>query len=458
MQQILVVDDDAYFNKMLSAFLGKNGFAVHSALDAKKALDHISMSVPDLVLIDFKLPDLNGLELMELIKEKSPGQTMILMTNYSDVRTAVRSIQLGAFEFVTKPVNPDELLLTIQAALRQKTRKKEKGAELKKTSNKKKFIVGKSENARKLWEHVQLVAPTKMSVMILGESGTGKEYAARMIHEFSKRKDKPFLATDCGALSKELAGSALFGHVKGAFTGALQDKKGLFELADGGTLFLDEVGNLSYDIQVQLLRALQEQKIKRVGSEADIAVDVRILAATNEQLLSAIENNHFRLDLYHRLNEFEIMLKPLRERQEDMAEFIDFFIEKANTELDKKVIGVDEEVLEIFRNYSWPGNFRELGNIIRRAVLMCNASHIAKTHIPDAIVLENGLNQVATKLQVENKISESLDLKLLQEETEKEKIELALAKTKYNKTKTAAMLNIDRTTLYKKIAKYNIEA
>lgn len=459
---ILVVDDDPHFNKMISRFLERNGYAVDSVLSSKSALESIKNNTPDLLLTDFKLPDLNGLELMEMIKAKNPDQTMILMTNYSDIRTAVRSIQLGAFEFVTKPVNPDELLLTIQAALSQKQIAEASVIDARKRSDQRianTYMVGKTESSKRIWEHIQLVAPTNMSVMILGESGTGKEYAARMIHDCSKRKDRPFIAVDCGALSMELAASELFGHVKGAFTGALRDKKGQFELANGGTLFMDEVGNLSYDTQVQLLRALQERKIRRVGSEADITVDVRIIAATNEQLTSAVGNNQFRLDLFHRLNEFELELIPLRDRLEDLDEYLHLFLDQANADLGKEVIGFADEVMEIFKNYKWPGNIRELRNIVRRSVLLTQENYVGKSQIPEVVIHgeqantnhNNGFGQPIEKRS-------SSDLKQLQELQEKETIERVLLETKYNKSKAAAILNIDRTTLYNKIAKYNIEA
>lgn len=465
-QKILVVDDDSYFNKMISTFLERNGFSVNSVFTSKSAMEYIASDLPDLVLTDFKLPDLNGLELMKLIKTKIPDQTMILITNYSDIRTAVRSIQLGAFEFITKPVNPDELLLTINAALKQKQRKKNiTFSQEVAPSNKnirKKYLMGKAEASEKLWEHIQLVAPTKMSVMIFGESGTGKEYTARMIHEYSKRKQDVFVSVDCGALSKELAASELFGHMKGAFTGALKDKKGQFELAHGGTLFLDEVGNLSYDVQIQLLRSLQEFKIRRVGGETDISIDVRIISATNKQMTSAIEEDNFRLDLYHRLNEFELTLSPLRNRLEDLDVYTNFFLAQANIDLEKNVKGFTDEVIHAFNSYAWPGNLRELRNIVRRSVLMSRGDWVELPHIPEALVKEqknegditHNTRNFKTKLEM----PEPTDLKQVQGQNEKKIIERVLLKTKYNKSKAAAILNIDRTTLYHKIAKYKIEA
>jgi two-component system, NtrC family, response regulator HydG len=463
--KILVVDDDRHFNRMLTSFLEKNGYLVHSALTSKSAIEYLLTNSPDLVLTDFKLPDLNGLELMKLIRTESPEQTMILMTHYSDIRTAVKSIQLGAFEFVTKPIIPDELLITIKAALKlknEKVRIESLGTKSTGNNNEEKYIIGKSKASSKVWEQIHLVAPTKMSVMIMGESGTGKEYAARLIYNYSTRKNKPFVAVDCGALSKELAASELFGHIKGAFTGALKDKKGQFELSNGGTIFLDEVGNLSYEVQIQLLRVLQEQKIRKIGSESDIPVDVRVISATNEQLKYAIDKNNFRLDLFHRLNEFEIFLAPLKERIEDLDEYLHFFLAEANSDLGKNVKGFHDEVIRVFSTYHWPGNFRELRNIVRRAVLMTTQEIVGLDQIPGGLKNDpndESFDDSTVSVQRNNvKTDESADLKKLQEQQEKETIERVLLETKYNKSKAATLLNINRTTLYNKILKYNIEA
>lgn len=454
---ILVVDDDPSFNKMLSSFLIRNDFKVNSVFSSASALESLSQETPDLVLTDFKLPDLNGLELMEKVKEVSTKSAMILMTNYQDIRTAVKSIQLGAFEFVTKPVNPDELLLTVKAALRHKqggsSEAESKQKESKPKQSERKHIVGKGEKSLKTWEHIQLVAPTKMSVLILGESGTGKEYAARMIHEKSRRANEVFATIDCGSLSKELAASELFGHVKGAFTGALSDKKGQFEIANGGTLFLDEVGNLPYDVQVQLLRALEERSVRKVGSEKEIKVDVRVIAATNEKMAGAIDSQHFRLDLYHRLNEFELHLEPLRNRMEDLDEYLDFFLHNSNNELDLEVTGFAEEVVSVFKAYHWPGNLRELRNVVRRATLLCQKGQIGLGHIPETLITESRVQQPNTEQN-----TPGYDLKNIQEHQEKETIQRVLEEVRYNKSKAAELLNIDRSTLYNKISKYQIKA
>ncbi len=455
MFKILVVDDDPSFNKMLTVFLNRNQFEVISVHSSKSALEALKKNIFDLVLTDFKLPDLNGLRLIERIKAESSRLPVILMTNYKDIRTAVKSIQLGAYEFVTKPLNPSELLVLVNKAIA--SRGKEAGVSS--TSRSKAapsastpdYIIGQSPEAQELWQHIGRVAPTKMNVLILGESGTGKEYAARMLHEKSSRKQGPFIAIDCGALSKELAASELFGHVKGAFTGALYNKTGAFESAGAGTLFLDEIGNLTYEVQVQLLRALQERKIRRIGSDHDISVDVRIIAATNEGLKKAINQDSFRLDLYHRLNEFSLHVPALRHITEDLPAFIDHFLELSSRELDKAAPTLSEEVLEIFNNYSWPGNLRELRNIIRRSVLLCDGTLITPGLLPDDIrYAQNKPDSVKTP--------DSQDLKTVRNSIEKDTILDALAQTRYNKSKAAAVLNIDRKTLYNKIRQYGIEA
>jgi len=355
------------------------------------------------------------------------------------VRTAVKSIQLGAFDYILKPVNPDELLLTIKNALSQKPQKDDSVA----------YIKGESEASKKIYQHVDLVAPTEMSVIIQGESGTGKEHIARLLHLHSKRKDNPFIAIDCGSLSKDLAISELFGHVKGAFTGALADKKGQFELAKGGTLFLDEVGNLSYEVQVKLLRALQERIIQPLGATKNIAIDVRIITATNDDLQNSIINGDFREDLYHRLNQFKIQLPALRERGDDLKLFINYFIQQSNVELDRRVKALSKEVKEVLFNYDWPGNLRELSNVIKRMVLLSPTEIAEIDALPDEMVFS--INEPATN------VNTGSDLKAINEANEKTLIEDTLKKTRYNKSKTAKLLNIDRKTLYAKMERYQIE-
>ncbi len=455
MAKILVVDDDPSFNSMLCSFLSRNNYQAEKAFSAESALSVFKSKQFDLVLTDFKLPDMDGLKLIAHIKQDKPNLPVILITNYSDIRIAVKSIKLGAYDFVTKPVVPDELLIIIKKALETKD------LTLKKISKKKEqktdYIIGNSKASLTFWQHLQLVAPTKMAVLILGESGTGKEYAAKMIHRKSKRANEPFIAVDCGVLSKELATSELFGHIKGAFTGAFQDKKGYFELVNKGTIFLDEIGNLSYDVQVQLLRAIQEQAIRKVGDVKDISVDVRIIAATNENLKKAIEEGHFRTDLYHRLNEFELEIPPLRARTEDFVEYIDLFLAQACTELEKKINRVDNNALTAIKKYSWPGNLRELKNVIKRGVLLSTEGVLTINQLPYELRGEDNFIETDSFTNIK-KEAVSTDLKAIQEQQEKELIIKLLKETNYNKSKTAKMLNIDRKTLYHKIAKYEIEA
>jgi len=454
MVKILVVDDDPSFNSMLSSFLSRNNYQVDTAFSSKSALSIFKSKQFDLVLTDFKLPDMDGLKLIEHIKQEKPDLPVILITNYSDIRIAVTSIKLGAYDFVTKPVIPDELLIIIKKALEVKGLASENSSKEEKKTD---YIIGSSMASLTVWQHLQLVAPTKMAVLILGESGTGKEYAAKMIHRKSKRANAPFIAVDCGVLSKELAASELFGHIKGAFTGAFQDKKGYFELVNEGTIFLDEIGNLSYDVQVQLLRVIQEQKIRRIGGVKDISVDVRIIAATNENLKNAIEQGRFRADLYHRLNEFELEMPPLRERTEDFSEYITFFLSQACAELEKQINGVDNTALAALRKYSWPGNLRELKNVIKRGVLLSTTDMLTINQLPYELRGQNDFKETNTLTDIK-KEAFSTDLKAIQEQQEKELIIKLLEETKYNKSKTAKMLNIDRKTLYHKIAKYKIDA
>jgi two-component system response regulator HydG len=356
---------------------------------------------------------------------------------------------LGAFEYITKPVNPDELLMLVQDAIK----KERPSVARKKTAVQKHFVQGRSDASKKLHDYIRLVAPTAMSVIIQGESGTGKEYVARTIHELSPRAKAPFVAVDCGALSKELAASELFGHVKGSFTGAVQDKTGQFEAAHTGTLFLDEVGNLSYEVQVKLLRAIQERIISPIGSNKEIRIDVRIITATNDDLSESVRQGQFREDLYHRINEFMLEVPALRERPHDMDEFLDFFRESANNELGKNVLGFDDEVLKIFRSYDWPGNLRELKNVVKRSVLLTSAEYVSLESLPMEMVM-------AARAQATVKIPPAVpiyDLKALQETQEKEMIVKTLQEVRYNKSKAARILNIDRKTLYLKMEKYGIE-
>src|SRR5690554_2085043 len=458
MRKILVIEDDLTFTKTLQAFLGKLGYEVHASSRAAEGLEMAMKLQPQLILLDFRLPDANGIEILGDLKKVKSNPHVILMTGFSDIRTAVQVMKMGAFDYITKPVNPDELKLLVEKAMNQtshSTVAADKHKEAKTPTSTffgaEDFVRGTSIQSENLHQHIDLVAPTDMSVLILGESGTGKEYVARRIHMQSKRNKGNFVAVDCGALSEELAISELFGHVKGAFTGAHANKDGQFVMAKGGTLFLDEVGNLSYEVQVKLLRAIQERTIQPLGSNNDIKVDVRIVTATNENLLDQVRDGKFREDLYHRINEFKIQVPALIERKDDFWEFTDFFRKHANRDLHREVEDFDDEVKHIFNSYSWPGNIRELRNTVRRAILLSKDS---KTVHADALPPEMKEQSQEQKVQG----ASPYDLKAQKQNSEREIIIKTLEKAKYNKSKAARLLNIDRKTLYLKITKYDIDA
>lgn len=460
-QKILVIDDDMEICMLLSKYLERSGFETETVFNGKKALATLSKQKFDCVLTDFRLPDHGGLDLIKDIRKIAPDSAIVVITGYSDVRMAIRAIKLGVYEYVTKPLQPDEILLVIKDAItaKQSSSGEAQSKTTKKTSTKKpvkeSYVVGVSARSKSIQQSIEMIAPTPMSVIILGETGTGKEVAARAIHSLSPRSNKAFIAVDCGALPKELAGSELFGHVKGAFTGAVKDKEGVFELADGGTLFLDEVGNLSYENQIKLLRVIQERRIKRVGDTKDKTVDVRILAATNEDLKSAVQNGTFREDLYYRLNEFKIELPPLRERREDIPTFATYFRELANTKLNKEVKDFTAEVMQRMQEYFWHGNLRELRNVIQRAVLMTTGDRVEIEALPQEII-DPVFIPTMTDAGADEEV-EVTDLKSVAELAEKKAIISVLKKTGYNKTRTAEILKVDRKTLYNKINAYNIE-
>lgn len=452
MASILIIEDDLTFSRILEGFLSKKGFSVSTAHKGKDGLKTFLEKSFDLVLLDYRLPDLTGLEILEEMKSSSALVPVIIMTSFNDIRTAVKAIKTGAFEYITKPVNPDELLMVVQQALK----KEKKQVAAREEKGESSFVKGKSEASQQLHKYIELVAPTDMSVIIEGESGTGKENVARTIHRLSNRAKAPFVAVDCGALSKDLAASELFGHVKGAFTGAMTDKTGQFESAHGGTLFLDEVGNLSYEVQIKLLRAIQERIIQPVGSNKEIKVDVRIITATNDDLAESVKKGTFREDLYHRLNEFKLNVPPLRERKSDFQEFLDFFREGANQELDRQVSGFDAEVVEVFNSYDWPGNLRELKNVVKRAVLLTTDNTVRKEALPAEMFSVDKSAAIAAS-PASTSTSGMYDLKAIHESQERETIIRTLQEVRYNKSKAARMLNIDRKTLYLKMEKYGIQ-
>lgn len=445
MSKILLVEDDVSFCKMLENFLIRKDYTVETAFTAEEAKVKVKKDNFDLIITDLRLPNYDGIELMAEFKKEFPQIPVILMTGYSDVNTAVKAIKNGASDYISKPFNPEEVLLVVSNALQKETTEeviKEKPLpKPKKAIQASEFITGISPASKKLAEYIQLVSPTNMSVLIIGESGTGKEVIAKSIHLNSIRKNNNFIAVDCGAIPKELAASEFFGHLKGSFTGAINDKVGYFEAANGGTIFLDEIGNLSYENQIQLLRALQERKIKPVGSNKEIEVDIRIITATNEDLREAVKKGDFREDLYHRINEFSIHSPSLRERNEDLMIFADFFLEKANEQLNKDIIGFSSEVMTIFQNYKWPGNLRELQNIIKRATLLSQGDFIEKGVLPSELFQQETIEQPQFSLS----------------DNEKDTIINALAKTQNNKSEAAKLLQINRKTLYNKLKLYNLD-
>ena len=452
MRSILIIDDDPTICIMLQALLKRKSYEVDISFSAKSGLVKAKLRSYNLIISDFRLPDMDGLELLDLLKQKHKDTPVIIMTSYADIKTAVTAMKKGAFDYISKPLNPDEILILISKALsgdkKQEDKKRKPKTEDKKTPN---FINGNSELSLQVDKFIALLAPTDMSVIIEGESGTGKEIIAQRIHSEGSRSKNIFVAVDCGSLTNELAGSELFGHTKGSFTGAVSDKIGQFENAKGGTIFLDEIGNLSYDIQIKLLRAIQERKIRRIGSNKDIDIDVRIVVATNEDLSRMVQESSFREDLYHRLNEFKILVPALRDRGSDILLFANHFLKLSNTELHKNIIAFSEQVKSKFQTYNWPGNLRELRNIVRRSVLLCTDNIIETDCLPSEII---GHKDKIVYPSVEN---QNVDLKALKVENEKKMIIEALKKVNYNKSKASRLLNIDRKTLYNKIKQYGLD-
>ena len=442
-KKILIVDDDVAFGVMLKTWFQKNDWETHLASTLEKALQNAKTSQYDLILSDLRLPDGDGIMFLTYLREKNITTPFIIMTGYADVQTAVNAMKLGAFDYLKKPIIPELLQQKIEMAMNQDDNKDKVFKKDKMENGVATMVKGNSPVIQRVYTHVALVAPTKMSVLVLGESGTGKEYIARMIHEQSGRKDYPFIAVDCGSLSMELAPSELFGHKKGSFTSAIADKKGVFEEAKGGTVFLDEVGNLPYEVQKQLLRSLQEQKVRPVGSAQDVNVDVRIIAATNLDLEKAIEEGNFRQDLYHRINEFSIEVPPLRDRLEDLEEFAYHFLVQANEELGKDVKSISAEAIDKLKQHRWDGNLRELRNVIRRAVLFAENQEITVDNLP---VLGTRVHK-----------NQDADDMALQPGDEKEQILAALNKARGNKTVAAKLLQIDRKTLYNKMHLYGMD-
>ena len=444
MTRILIVEDDIAFGTMMQTWLKKKGFDVDKATSVGAAVRLIGdKPAYDLVLSDLRLPDRDGLELLAWMHKNNMLIPFIVMTNYAEVQNAVLAMKSGAADYIAKPIQPDILLSKIKDALQNADNAT--AAATTPTNNTTttpqhhntttRHIEGNSEASRQLYSYVSLVAPTPMSVLILGASGTGKEYVARRIHEQSQRAGKPFVALDCGAIPRDVAASEFFGHKKGAFTGADADKCGAFEAANGGTLFLDEVGNLSYEVQVQLLRALQERRVRPLGGIEERPIDIRLVAATNENLEQAVAEGRFREDLYHRLSEFTIYMPQLSERGTDLFLFADLFVRLANEDLSRNVEGFEARAAEMLASHTWPGNLRELNNVVKRAVLVARGPYITQEELSAAM----------------GPVRQEPITALHDADTERQRILNALQQCGGNKSKAARMLGIDRKTLYNKL-------
>lgn len=470
-KRALIIDDDIDLCLLLSRFLNKNGFETATAHSGSKGIALYDPANFDVVIADYRLDDMDGIKLIKGLKAKDPHVAILVITGYSDIKTAVEVIKLGAFDYITKPLIPDEVLSILNNLLTRKENQQTTGVSAEAGSSDKKklnpsFYKGKSPASVFLHEQAEIIAKTNYSVLLYGESGTGKEVIASLIHDMSERSSKPFVALDCGTLSRELAGSELFGHVKGSFTGAIQDKEGHFELAEGGTLFLDEVGNLSAGVQAALLRVIQERKFKRVGGNKEIPTDVRIIVASNENLAEAYRKGKFREDLYHRLNEFSIHLPPLRERREDIIPLAEFFLDQSNKETRKNISGFNDDVLNVLMEYSWPGNLREFRNVVRRAVLLTPSdSKISSSSLPQEIVHHTPTHHIPAS-PFEQAVphfegfgpAESIPgkdpLKGAASRAEFYTIMSVMQQVNFNKKKAAELLKIDRKTLYNKLKSF----
>jgi two-component system, NtrC family, response regulator HydG len=484
MKKLLIIEDDMDMSQLLKRFLTKNGYDVDLAINGTKGIAAFNANPADLVLCDYRLGDMDGVEVLKKVKDVEPGVPFIIMTGYSDIRTAVNVMKMGAFDYLAKPLLPDETLQLIKRALNSQQplanivddRNSESRTEtdpdvqnavasVRSYAGKNNYVFGKSPQSKELIRQIELVAPTNYSVIIYGESGAGKEVIAQTIHKKSKRAKQPFIAMDCGAMSKELAGSELFGHEKGSFTGALGTKIGHFELANGGTIFLDEIANLPYDVQSSLLRVVQERKVKRIGGTKEIPIDVRIIVASNENLSDAYKKGKFREDLYHRFNEFHLTVAPLRERKDDIMMYANFFLNIANQELEKNVETYSPEVEDLFVKYPWYGNLREMKNVIRRAVLLTEGTMVEAKSLPFEISnftrttmgIMDDRSEHGNPYSSDETKDEKPDLKSAALGAEYDLIIKVLKDVNFNKSKAAQILNIDRKTLYNKMKAYNME-
>jgi len=479
---ILIIDDEAELCQNLSEMLKEEeeGYKLSIANNGEKGLAKIKEEVPDLVLLDIKMPEMDGIETLKRIRAIDKDILVIMLTAYQTVETAVKAMKLGAYDYISKPFNYEELKIIIKRALQTRDLSQEVISLRHQIRDKFSFknIIGRSDKIKELLYKIEKVAPTNATVLIRGESGTGKELIAKIIHQYSFRKDKPFIAVDCACLTETLIESELFGHTKGAFTGAIAKKIGKFELAQGGTIFLDEIGNLPINIQIKLLRTLQEREINRIGEKYPIKIDARFVAATNTNLEEAIKSGTFREDFYHRINVFPIFLSPLREKKEDIPLLALYFLNQFNPIFGKNVKNISEESMELLVNYPWPGNVREIQNVIQQAIIMAE-DIILPEHLPFYIKENNavtdlvsvqakanenfvGADYTFTRIEEGKRMNftESLSLKKIisrvSKDTERKIILEVLKKTKGNKAETARLLKINYKTLYLKIKKYDL--
>ncbi|MBF8303277.1 MAG: sigma-54-dependent Fis family transcriptional regulator [Candidatus Dadabacteria bacterium] len=449
--KILVVDDEPGMRTFLEIILRKEGYSVETAADGMKALDNINNNVFDLAILDILMPVMNGIEVLKRIIEKSPETTVIIITAFASHETAIEAMKLGAYDYITKPFKIDEIKLVIKKALDKKGLERENLRLRKELQTKYGFanIIGRSIGISKVFELIKRVSELKVNVLITGESGTGKELVARAVHYSGSRHRGPFIAVNCGAIPEPLVESELFGYRRGAFTGASRNKKGLFEEADGGTIFLDEIVDLPIHLQVKLLRVIEEKTIRPLGSTEPIPVDIRIIAATNKLLEEEIANEKFREDLFYRLNVIKIDLPPLRDRRDDIPPLAIHFVEKYSREMGKDINGISPKALETLESYHYPGNVRELENIIARCVALETSNVIRQQTLPELMVNMGSLN-------IENGIAGNFGLDHLLETFEKRTIDKALTEAQGNKVEAAKLLGITFRSLRYRLAKHGL--
>jgi DNA-binding NtrC family response regulator len=468
MDKILIVEDNRDMQFLLSSILKKEGYEAMIAGDGRKALKEIKGWSPNLVLLDIRLPVMDGMAVLEEIKKIGRDPVVIMLTAYGDIKGAVQAMKLGALEYITKPFDNEELLIAIKRALQTQSLSREVQSLRRQLGEKTaedliEELTGASPGIKQVLKQVNIVSPTDMAVVLQGESGTGKELIARLIHKKSRRSDKAFIAIDCGAIPESLAESELFGHEKGAFTGADTQREGRFEQANGGTLFLDEVTNLTDAAQVKLLRVLQEKKLRRLGGKRDISVDARIVSATNVELPGVLKAGRFRSDLFHRLNEFPVTIPPLRERREDIPYLVNRFLKEANKEFNKDLQGFTPEAMKTFLDYRWPGNVRELKNTVRRAALLTDSGKVDMTClVADAAQEPCPVpGNLPAKLDILAELGRGVSLHEIaqgqMDNIERDIIIQALTLAGGNKSKAAKMLKTDRMTLYARLKKYGME-